>query len=70
MAIEGLVDNAILENLVKQVSNLSTLFQAIGGLILAYIIFNVINMIHNWKKEKELRRMRELLEQINKKLKK
>jgi hypothetical protein len=49
-------------------SNLITLFQAIGGLIVAYIIFNIANMFWNRKKADEMRKMRLLLEQINKKL--
>jgi len=67
MAVE-MIGNVVAEDLVNRISSLTTLFQAIGGLIIAYIIFGIINMIHNWKKEKELRRMRQLLEQINKKL--
>ena len=49
-------------------SNLITLFQAIGGLIIAYLIFNIANMFWNRKKSEEMKRMRILLEQINKKL--
>jgi len=68
MAIEGLVGGVEIESLVNQVSFLVRIFQAIGGLIIAYIIFSVINTIIERKKRNELRRMRELLEQINKKL--
>jgi len=56
------------EALFDKLGTLTTIFQAIGGLIIAYIIFSAINVWHGWKKEKELTRMRQLLEQINKKL--
>jgi hypothetical protein len=59
-----------LEALFDQLGTLTAIFQAIGGLIVAYIIFSIINVWHSWKKEKELTRMRQLLEQINKKLSK
>jgi Na+/citrate or Na+/malate symporter len=57
-----------LEALFDQLGTLTTIFQAIGGLIIAYIIFSAINVWHGWKKEKELKKIRQLLEQINKKL--
>lgn len=60
MVIENLSDVTI-ENLINQISNLTTFLQAIGGLILLYIIFGVVNAIINRKKGKQL-------EQINKNL--
>jgi hypothetical protein len=57
-----------IDMLFNQLGTLTTIFQAIGGLIIAYVIFSAINIWHGWKKEKELKRMRQLLEQINKKL--
>ncbi len=51
-----------------RISTLITIFQAIGGLIIVYLIFNIINMFLNRKKAKETERMRELLEEINRKL--
>ena len=59
---------ATIESFFDRLGTLTTIFQAIGGLIIAYIIFSAINVWHGWKKEKELTRMRQLLEQINKKL--
>ena len=60
MVIEDLSDVTI-ENLINQISNLTTFLQAIGGLILLYIIFGVVNAVINRKKGKQL-------EQINKNL--
>ena len=53
------------EVLVNNVASLTKMFQAIGGVILAYIIFNVINTIFNKKKRNELRRIRKMIENIN-----
>ncbi len=63
--LSNLTNIETLEILIKRVSTLTAIFQAIGGLILAYIIFNVINTIINRKKRDELRRMRQLLENID-----
>lgn len=68
MTIENFTNVLLPEDVVHQISYLSTLFQAIGGLVIAYIVFNIINIIHNQKKEKELKKMRMLLEDIDKKL--
>ena len=68
MVIENITQVEVFDVLLKKLSSMTTVFQAIGGLVLAYIIFNVINMITHRKKRNELRRIRELLEQINKKL--
>ena len=57
-----------IESLFDRIGTLTTIFQAIGGLIVAYIVFSAINVWHGWKKERELEKMRKLLEQINKKL--
>lgn len=56
-----------IEQLVSQISSLTTLFQAIGGFVIAYIIFNILNIIWNRKKNKELKQIRILLEKINRK---
>ena len=60
MVIENLSDVTI-ENLINQISNLTTFMQGIGGFILLYIIFGVVNAVINRKKGKQL-------EQINKNL--
>ena len=76
MAIEQitgqLLSNLSLTELPNEVlgrmSMLITIFQAIGGLIIVYLVFNIVNIFLNRKKAQETTRMRELLEQINKKL--
>ena len=65
MVIQNLSDIAV-ENLVNSVSNLTTFLQAIGGLILLYIIFNIINAVINRKKGKQLEKINENLEEIKK----
>ena len=57
-----------IQALLERLSSLTTVFQAIGGLIIAYIVFSIINTVFNRKKRNELRRMRILLERIEKKL--
>ena len=57
------------EVLVKDLSFLATLFQAVGGLIIVYIIFNIINLRFVKKRQRELEKIRKLLETINKKIK-
>ena len=69
MVIENLTNGILLEDLIGQVSSLTTLFQAIGGLIILYIIFNIINMIINRKKKKQLEEISENLKEIKKILK-
>ena len=63
MVMETLSDVTI-ENLIKQMSTLTTFIQAIGGLILLYIIFNIINSIINKGKRKELSQINKSLEEI------
>ncbi len=58
------VDGALLE----KASNLITMFQAIGGLIIAYLVFNLINLWHARKRRKDIEKMMKILEKIDKKL--
>ena len=60
---------AVLTNeLISKASNLIILFQAIGGLIIAYIIFNAIGLWQERKKRKDIQRIRESLERIERSL--
>jgi len=68
MVVENITSIILPEEVVKNMSFLTTLFQAVGGFIIAYIIFNIISIILGRKKGQEIKRMRELLEEINKKL--
>lgn len=65
MEIGNLTD-IMFEDLVTQISSLTTLFQAIGGLIILYIIFNIISTIMNRKKNKEIKLINKNLEEIKK----
>ncbi len=56
------------EVLFEDMSSLITFFEAVGGLIVAYIAFGIVNIILGRRKDAELRKMRELLQQINNKL--
>lgn len=68
MAVENITSPFIPEALVENLVSLSTIFQAIGGLIILYIIFGILNIIWNRRRSHEITRMRQILEQINKKL--
>lgn len=70
MEISNLTDITLLENVINQFSSLITLFQAIGGLILFYIIINIIGMILNRKKSKQLAEINENLKKIKRILQK
>lgn len=67
MALE-ITGDIIAEELVNKIANLTRLFQAIGGLIIAYIIFSILNLITNKRRRKQEERMVELLESIDRKL--
>jgi uncharacterized membrane protein YqgA involved in biofilm formation len=70
MVIENISNIILPDSLVKDLSFLATLFQAVGGLIIVYIVFNIINLKFVKKRQKELEKIRSLLETINKKIKK
>jgi len=70
MEISNLTDITLLENVINQFSSLITLFQAIGGLILFYIIINVVSMILNRKKSKQIAEINENLKKIKNMLQK
>lgn len=70
MEISNLTDITLLENVINQFSSLITLFQAIGGLILFYIIINVVSMILNRKKSKQIAEINENLKKIKRILQK
>lgn len=63
MALEDITLKA-LEDLTGQIASLTTIFQAIGGLIIFYIVFNIINVILNRKKNKEIKEINKNLKEI------
>ncbi len=70
MVVENITNLILPDALVKDLSFLATLFQAIGGLIIVYIIFNLINLRFVRKRQRELVKIRKLIEKINRKIKK
>lgn len=56
--------------LVSKIGNLVTLFQAIGGLIAIYVLFVLVSLWFRRKRTNEMKRMRESLERIERKLSK
>ena len=70
MVMENLTNGVLLETLPEKISSLIILFQAIGGLIICYIIFSVVNMLINKKKYKEVKKINKNLEEIKKLLRK
>ena len=58
------------EETLSRIHTLITIFEAIGGLILAYLAFSIFNAIQNRKKRNELRRIRKSIESIDRKLSK
>jgi len=69
MVLENLTANPdLVTGLVGKIAGLTTFLQAVGGFIIAYIVFNVINLFYIRRKQKEFTRMRELLESIDRKL--
>jgi len=69
MAIENITE-VVFQDLITKVSSLTTFIQAVGGLILAYILFNIINAIAGRKSRKKLEEINDNLEEIKKILKK
>ena len=70
MAVQNFTDVEVVQNLVENVSSLTTFIQAIGGLILIYIIFNIVSMILNRRKTREIKKINANLEDIKRLLKK
>ena len=70
MEVGNFTDIEIINNLINQISSLTTFIQAIGGLILLYLIFNIINAVINRNKKKEIEKINKNLQDIKKLLKK
>lgn len=65
MNFTGVIMN---NDLAVRAGSLITLFQAIGGLIIAYLVFNIISLWLGRRKAKEISRMREILDRMDKRL--
>ncbi len=64
MAVNDSLVYALPQELVGKLSNLAIILQALGGAIILYIIFNIINLFTNKKKNKELQLINKNLEDI------
>ena len=68
MAIENLT-HVFPEDIVKQISFLVRFFQAIGGLVLIYLIWTIINTIFMRKRHRKINEIQQDIKKIKKKLK-
>jgi hypothetical protein len=66
MAIEDALIYTIPQEFISKMGSLMTILQALGGMIILYIIFNIINMIINRKKGKEIQIINQNLMDIKK----
>lgn len=66
--ISSVIDNLGGSNGVIEIPYLSTIFKALGGIAAAYLVYLVVNIILNIKKNKELKKIRVLLEGIDRKI--
>jgi len=72
MAIENVSDIALVlpAELVGQISFLTSTLQALGGIILIYLIFGIINVILSRKRSKKIDEILKEMKKLNKNLKK
>lgn len=61
---EELLMNLTPENIAYPVASLTRTIQALGGLVILYLIFGVINLIISKKKNKELKNISDNLKRI------
>ncbi len=57
--VETMIANATgaVDTFASPISSVTRLIQALGGIVLLYLIFSIINVIINWKKNKEIKRL-------------
>ena len=55
---------------ISQISLFITILQTLGGIFIIYLLFNIMNLFLNRKKQKELDKINQNLEEIKKILKK
>jgi phosphate/sulfate permease len=56
------------ERILNQISALVILFQAVGGMIIAYIIFQIIKISLSKKSKKELEEIKTIVKRLEKKV--
>jgi len=70
MALEEELIANIPPELVKNIEGLITILKTLGWIFIAYLIFNIINLIINKNKKKEIEKINKNLEEIKAILKK
>ena len=70
MAVEEVISNSgeVLTDVVFEVGKLGLWLQAIGGIVVLWVLFQFVNFILNRKKRKALYRMSEKVDRIEKKI--
>lgn len=58
------------EELMKQISTFMTILQALGGVIIIYLVFNIINTVLNKRKKRELQTINQNLADVKELLEK
>ncbi len=67
--ITDIAGSGVFAEILERISFVSALLQAVGAIIILYIIFSIINIIIRKREVKLLREIKESLESIRKKLK-
>ena len=70
MALDGNLTYVLPEEFMNSLSNFVDILQALGIVVLVYLIFNIINLFINRKKRDEMKKINENLEDIKKLLSK
>jgi uncharacterized membrane protein len=70
MAVENITDINIVTNLITEIGKIGKLIQALGLVIILWLIFQIISLINNRIRRKKLNSIEEQLNRIEKKLKK
>ena len=63
---EILLGNMTAETITTPIVTLTRFIQALGGILILYLIFSIINTIIVWKKNKGIKRINQNLEEIKK----
>jgi len=60
------ITSEISQELIERVGGLVTLLEALGGILILYLIFNIINVVLSRKKRNELKKINSNLIEIKK----
>lgn len=70
MAVEEIINASsdLAPQLVSEVGKLALWLQAIGFIVVLWLIFNVVSLIVNFKRKKELEEIRKDIKSLNRKI--